>query len=347
MINVENSDSKKYNIAIAGATGLVGRTFLQVLHERNFPIGKLRLLASGRSAGKILKFGNSEIEVEELNDQSFNECDIALFSAGGEISRKFAPIAARSGCIVVDNSSAWRQHELVPLIVPEVNPKALKNHNGIIANPNCSTIQLVVALKPLSDMYNLHRVVISTYQAIGGAGQRGLTQFEAELRGETPTVRISTQRLAFNTVFHEIKNVFENSFEEQKMQMETRKILDIKDLPIAVTCVRVPVRVGHGIAACIEFEKDFEITDLVNIIAKAPGVEIVDSPDIELYPTPLLAEGKDAVYVGRIRRDDSVKSGVQIWIVADNVRKGAATNAVQIAELIVEGQLFNYNKNVF
>ena len=322
------------NVAIVGATGLVGRTMLRVLEERATPISSLTLLASARSVGTQLPFRGEMLTVQELCADSFAGIDVALFSCGGTLSTQFAPIAAAAGCIVIDNSSAWRMHQDVPLVVPEVNPADAYTHNGIIANPNCSTIELVVALQPIIQRWGCRRLVVSTYQSPSGAGQQGIDQLAAELAGREPERRITPHRLAGNTVFHTINAIDESSEEEQKMIRETRRILHMPELRMAVTCVRVPVVGGHGESIAIETEQPCTPDDARALLASSPGVVVRDEPQNGVYPTPAEADGTDPVYVGRIRRDDSVENGLLMWIVADNLRKGAATNAVQILELL-------------
>jgi aspartate-semialdehyde dehydrogenase len=322
------------NVAIVGATGLVGRTMLRVLEERATPISSLTLLASARSVGTQLPFRGEMLTVQELRADSFAGIDVALFSCGGTLSTQFAPIAAAAGCIVIDNSSAWRMHPDVPLVVPEVNPADAYTHNGIIANPNCSTIELVVALQPIIQRWGCQRLVVSTYQSPSGAGQQGIDQLAAELAGREPERRITQHRLAGNTVFHTINAIDESSEEEQKMIRETRRILHMPSLRMAVTCVRVPVVGGHGESIAIETEQPCTPDDARTLLASSPGVVVRDEPQNGVYPTPAEADGTDPVYVGRIRRDDSVENGLLMWIVADNLRKGAATNAVQILELL-------------
>lgn len=326
--------SNVINVAIVGATGLVGRTMLRVLEERATPISSLTLLASARSAGTELMFRGEKLTVHELTAESFAGIDVALFSCGGTLSTQFAPIAAASGCVVIDNSSAWRMHPDVPLVVPEVNPADAYTHNGIIANPNCSTIELVVALQPIVKHWGCRRIVVSTYQSPSGAGQQGMDQLTAENTGREPERRITTHRLAGNTVFHTINALNGPSEEEQKMIRETRRILHMPDLRMAVTCVRVPVVGGHGESVAIETEQPCTPDEARALLTESPGVAVLDEPQNHVYPTPVGADGTDPVYVGRIRRDDSVENGLLLWIVADNLRKGAATNAVQILELL-------------
>ena len=331
---------KKVNVALVGATGMVGRTFIKVLEERNFPIDNVYLFSSAKSAGTTVNLFGKDIVVEELNENSFDDknIQIALFSAGGSISAKYAPIAASKGVIVVDNSSQWRMHPEVPLVVPEVNPEAVKNHKGIIANPNCSTIQAMVPLKPLHDKYGLKRVVYSTYQAVSGSGVRGVQDLEDGIQGKPNT--FYPHPIAFNCLPH-IDVFEENGYtkEEIKMINETLKILDDSNIKVTATTVRVPVRGAHSESINLEFNKSFELEDVFNILKNTEGVVVVDNPANNEYPLAINAEGHDEVYVGRIRRDFSVDNGINMWVVADNIRKGAATNAVQIAELLLKYDL--------
>ncbi|NLD47205.1 MAG: aspartate-semialdehyde dehydrogenase [Clostridiaceae bacterium] len=327
---------KKVNLAVVGATGMVGRTFLKVLEERNLPIENIYFFSSSRSAGSTITFNGKDYKVEELTENSFDRgIDIALFSAGGGTSEKFAPIAASKGCVVVDNSSQWRMDPTVPLVVPEVNPGDISWHKGIIANPNCSTIQAVVALKPLHDKYKIKRIVYSTYQAVSGAGMKGYSDLENGLKGEAP--QKFTHPIAGNCLPH-IDVFLPDGYtkEEIKMVNETRKILGDQNLKITATTVRVPVFNGHSESINVEFEKQFDLDELKEVLAKAPGIIVQDDPQNNVYPMPLNASGKDETFVGRIRRDDSVESGVNLWVVADNIRKGAATNAVQIAQELIK-----------
>jgi aspartate-semialdehyde dehydrogenase len=327
--------SKNYNVAILGASGLVGRNMLKVLIENDFPINKLKLLASERSAGQEIDYKGTKILVEAVNENSFDGIDLALFSPGKTAAIKWAPFAVKSGAIVVDNSSGWRMDPSVPLVVPEVNPHHLKSHNGIIANPNCSTIQMVVALKPIADKFGLKRVVVSTYQSITGAGQNGINHLNAELAGNEPEKRISKHKIAFNTVFHSIDSPDGYSEEEIKMVNETRKIMDLPELKITVTCVRVPIIGGHGESINIELDKPATVYEIRETLKNFPGIILIDNPLDQEYPTVQLADNTNPVYVGRIRKDDSKENAFNIWVVADNVRKGAATNAVQIAEELI------------
>ena len=332
--------SKKYNVAVVGATGLVGQTFLKVLKERNFPVENLYLYASARSAGKVVNWGGKEYTVIELKDENIKEdIDVALFSAGGGISKEFAPKFRDKGAIVVDNSSAWRMDKDIPLVVPEANPEALKNHRGIIANPNCSTIQVMPILKVLQDKYGLKRVIYSTYQAVAGAGKKGLDDLENNLQGK-PSTNFPHQ-IAFNALPH-IDVFLENGYtkEEEKMINETRKILSLPNLKVTATCVRIPVKFGHGVSVNVELEKPFELEDVIKAFEEKEGVIVQNDGKNKVYPMPITAQDTDEVYVGRIRRDDTVDNGLNLWVVADNIRKGAATNTIQIAEtLIKEGAL--------
>jgi aspartate-semialdehyde dehydrogenase len=315
---------------------MVGRKFLQVLEERQLPAENYYLFASARSAGTKVPFMGREYEIEELTETCFDgkDIDIALFSAGAGVSRQFSPIAAGKGIVVIDNSSAWRMDPSVPLVVPEVNPGDILKQKGIIANPNCSTIQAVVALKPLHDRYRIKRIVYSTYQAVSGAGMAGYSDLERGIRGEAP------QKFPYpifgNCLPH--IDVFTDSGytkEEIKMIEETKKIMGDYSLKITATTVRVPVFHGHSESINVEFEKQYELPELKQALADAEGVVLVDDPANNCYPMPIHAEDKDEVFVGRVRRDESIESGVNLWVVADNIRKGAATNAVQIAQRLI------------
>lgn len=329
---------KSYKLAIVGATGLVGRTALKVLDEFNLPISEYVFFASKNSAGTTLYFKNKEYTVYELKDDSFDQgFDFAIFSAGADTAKHFAPIAASKGCIVVDNSSAFRMDNNVPLVVPEVNPKEIFKNNGIIANPNCSTIQAVVALKPLDDKYGIKRVVYSTYQAVSGAGQKGIKDFENGIKGEAPQ---KFPYPIFNNCIPQIDVFLDNGYtkEEMKMINETRKILSKPDLKITATTVRVPVINSHSESINVEFEKNFNLQDLINTLKRSDGIIVKDDIKSEIYPLALDATGNNEVFIGRIRRDDSVPYGINMWVVADNIRKGAATNAVQIVKKLIEGK---------
>lgn len=323
--------------AIVGATGLVGGTFLKVLEERNLRVDSYTLFASGRSKGKEVEFMNKKYVVEELTENSFidTKFDYALFSAGTKISEKYAPIAASTGCIVIDNSSCFRMKEHVPLVVPEVNPEDIEKNTGIISNPNCSTIQAVVALKPLHDKYKIKRVVYSTYQAVSGAGQKGIQDLVETQNGGEPT---KFPYIISNNCLPHIDVFLENDYtkEEMKMIEETRKILHAPELAITATTVRVPVLNCHSESINIEFEEEFDILDVKQILSYSDGIVVLDDPAKNIYPINTFVDGKDEVFVGRIRRDYSIKNGLNIWVVADNVRKGAATNAVQILEKILQ-----------
>ncbi len=339
-------------IAVIGATGLVGQTVLKVLEEKNLPISEYAFLASKRSCNKKILFFGKEYIVKELTDTSFDEnFNYAIFCAGSEVSRKFAPIATSKGCIVIDNSSYFRMDYNVPLIVPEVNPEDIKNHHGIIANPNCSTIQAVVALKPLDDNYSIKRIVYSTYQAVSGAGYKGVMDLKNGISNFLATndgidlLKNSNQNYElqkfplpiFSNCLPHIDVFLENGYtkEEEKMINETRKILKKPNLKITATTVRVPVFNSHSECINVEFEKDFNLYDLKGILKSSPGIILKDDFQDEVYPTTLDTNGQDKVFVGRVRRDYSVKFGINLWVVADNVRKGAASNAVQILERLI------------
>lgn len=326
---------KKVNLAVVGATGMVGRTFLKVLAEKKLPIDNFYVMASKRSAGSKIEFDGKEYIVEELTENSFDKhIDIALFSAGGSISAVFAPIAASKGCIVIDNSAQWRMDPTVPLVVPEVNPEDIKWNKGIIANPNCSTIQAMVALKPLDNKYKIKRVVYSTYQAVSGAGVAGWNDLENGLKGEAP--KKFPHPIANNCLPH-IDVFMENGYtkEEMKMIWETQKILHNENMKVTATTVRVPVFNSHSESVNVEFENPFDLNELKEILSKSPGLIVEDDPQNNIYPLAINSAGHDDVYIGRIRRDESVDNGLNFWVVADNIRKGAATNAIQIAEIII------------
>ncbi|MCD7778250.1 MAG: aspartate-semialdehyde dehydrogenase [Clostridiales bacterium] len=330
---------KKVNLAVVGATGMVGRTFLKVLEEKQLPIENIWFFASKRSAGSKITFNGKEYTVEELDEHSFDRgIDIALFSAGGGTSEIYSPIAAAKGCVVIDNSSAWRMDPEVPLVVPEVNPEDVKWNKGIIANPNCSTIQAVVALKPLDDAFTIKRVVYSTYQAVSGAGRAGWEDLENGLKGEAP--KKFPHPIANDCLPHiDVFTPGGYTKEEIKMIDETRKILHKPDLRVTATCVRVPVFNSHSESINVEFEKPFSMKEIVAALTGAPGIVIENDSANDEYPLAINATGTDEVYVGRIRRDNSVRNGINIWVVADNIRKGAASNAVQIAEYMIKNDL--------
>lgn len=328
---------KKYKLAIVGATGLVGRTALKVLEEKNFPNFEYKLFCSKKSAGTKIEFLGQEYEAYELTENSFDEgFDFAIFSAGGETSKKFAPIAASKGCIVIDNSSCFRMDKNVPLVVPEVNPEDIKLNKGIIANPNCSTIQAVVALKPLDDKYKIKRIVYSTYQAVSGAGKKGLEDLLT--KASYPDLKKFPHPIYNNCLPH-IDVFMDDGYtkEEHKMINETRKILGKPDLRITATTVRVPVENCHGESINVEFENDFDLNEVRNILQNSDGVVLYDDPSQNAYPLASIANGRDEVFVGRLRRDFSQPNSLNFWCVADNIRKGAASNAIQIMEKIIKG----------
>lgn len=333
---------KQYKFALVGATGVVGRMAREVLAEKKLPIAEYVFFSSARSAGSKIEFLGKEYIVKELKDDSFDEkFDFAIFSAGGDTSKKFAPIAAQKGCIVIDNSSAFRMDEDVPLVVPEVNPEKIKENKGIIANPNCSTIQAVVALKPLDEKYKIKRVVYSTYQAVSGAGLAGITDLENGIKAYKEQDNYELQKFPypiFNNCLPHIDVFLDNGYtkEEEKMINETRKILNNYELPVTATTVRVPVFNSHSESINIEFEKEFELEELINTLKKSKGITVQDNPNENIYPLAINSNNHDEVFVGRIRRDFSVKSGVNLWVVADNIRKGAASNAIQILEKIIK-----------
>jgi aspartate-semialdehyde dehydrogenase len=332
---------KRYIVAVVGATGAVGNEMIKTLSQRNFPVETLRLFASERSEGKTLEFNDKKISVEALKDTSFKGIDIALFSAGAERSKIWAPVAAKSGCVVVDNSSQWRMDPEVPLVVPEVNPHDLKKHKGIIANPNCSTIQMVVVLKPIHDAAKIKRVVVTTFQAVSGTGQKAINELMQQttdlLNFKEIQCNVYPYQIAFNVLPH-IDKFLENGYtkEEMKMVNETRKIMGDNSIRLTATTVRVPVFRSHSESLNIETEKKLSPNEVRAILSKAPGVIVYDVPEKNIYPIPLNVAGKDETYVGRIREDESIENGINIWIVADNLRKGAALNAVQIAEKLIE-----------
>ena len=356
--------SKGYRVAVVGVTGEVGKTFLKVLAERDFPVSELIPIASARSRGKKITFKGREYTVRALEDfDSFKGIDIALFSAGGGTSKEWAPKFAADGAVVVDNSSAWRMEPDVPLVVPEVNPEDVKGHKGIIANPNCSTIQMVVALKPIYDEAGIKNVVVSTYQAVSGAGAKavadlvkqtlawvealkelGAEEISPELLQEInkrlPKAEKFPHQIAFNALPH-IDRFFEDGYtrEENKMLFETRKIMHDENINVSATCVRVPVFYGHSESVSVQTEKEISPERAREVLSKAPGVIVIDNPQNNEYPLPIYAAGKDEVFVGRIREDRVFKPGLNMWVVADNIRKGAATNAVQIAELLIKYSL--------
>ena len=337
---------KQFNVAVAGATGAVGNQMIACLEERNFPVKFIKFLASHRSAGCKLKFRDKEIKVEELKEDSFKGIDIAIFSAGGGPSKKFAPCAAKDGCIVVDNSSAWRMDSEVPLVIPEVNPDAIKDYTnkGIIANPNCSTIQMLVALYPIYKKCGIKRIVVSTYQAVSGTGLKAIEelfdQTKAILNFQDSEAKVYPHQIAFNCLPH-IDIFLENGYtkEEMKMVLETRKIFGDENIGVTATAVRVPVFYSHSESINIETKEHISADEVKELLSKASGVKVLDDPEKNLYPLAVKAAGTDLTYVGRIREDESIANGINLWVVADNIRKGAATNAVQIAEILAKDYL--------
>ncbi len=335
---------QEYRVGVVGATGAVGREMIKVLEQRKFPVKELKLFASAKSVGIKLSFRGEEISVQELKEDSFDGLDIALFSAGSTVSKKFAPIAAKKGCVVVDNSSAWRMDPEVPLVVPEVNPGDLYDHKNIIANPNCSTIQMVVALKPLHDVAKIKRIVVSTYQAVSGTGQKAIEELQSQVRAlfnmQEPECKVYPYQIAFNCLPH-IDVFLDNDYtkEEMKMVNETKKIMGDYSIKVTATTVRVPVFYGHSESINVEFKNKITAKEARAILSQAPGVKVLDNPKENIYPMPIFAAGEDEVFVGRIRDDDTVEYGLNLWVVADNLRKGAALNAVQIAEELIKREL--------
>ncbi|OEU45531.1 MAG: aspartate-semialdehyde dehydrogenase [Desulfobacterales bacterium S7086C20] len=338
--------SKLFNVAVAGATGAVGTQMLTCLEERGFPVKGLKPLATAKSAGRKLRFKGGEVEVEELTESSFQGVDIAIFSAGGAASERFAPIAAKDGCVVVDNSAAWRMDPDVPLVIPEVNPHATAGYRnkGIVANPNCSTIQMIVALAPIHRKVGIKRVVVSTYQAVSGTGKKAIDelheQTKAILDSVQPEAKVYPHTIAFNCLPH-IDVFLENGYtkEEMKMVHETRKILEDDSIGVTATTVRVPVFFSHSESINIETHEPITADGVRELLVNAPGVTVVDNPSKNIYPMAIDAAGKDDTLVGRIRGDDSIANGINMWVVSDNIRKGAATNAVQIAEILARDYL--------
>lgn len=331
---------EKYTFAVVGATGAVGNEMISILEERDFPIENVRFFASERSEGILLKFKGQDIPVETLKEDSFYGIDIALFSAGAERSKIWAPIAVRSGCVVIDNSSQWRMNPDVPLVVPEVNPHDLKWHKGIIANPNCSTIQMVVPLKPIHDIAKIKRIVVTTFQSVSGTGKKAmdelLQQTVALLNFKDIEIKVYPHQIAFNVLPH-IDKFLENGYtkEEMKMVNETKKIMGDFSIKITATTVRVPVFRGHSESVNIETEKKITAEEVRELLIKSQGVVVVDNPEKNEYPLPIYVSGKNEVFVGRIREDESIENGINMWIVSDNLRKGAALNAIQIAEELI------------
>ena len=333
---------KQYNVAIAGVTGAVGQVFLSILEERNFPVKNLVALASARSIGKIIKFKGEKIEIKELRENAFKDVEIALFSAGASRSIEFAPYAVDSGAVVIDNSSAFRMNEDVPLVVPEVNPADIFKHNGIIANPNCSTIIMAVAIKPVYDISPIKRIVVSTYQAVSGAGAKAIVELEEQTKkimcegNSNFACSVFPVQIAFNVIPH-IDVFLDNGYtkEEMKMHNETRKIFNDYNMNVSATTVRVPVFTSHSESLNIETNKKVTVEQVKKALEKAPGIKLKDDFKNCIYPTPLDSSGKDEVYVGRIREDFSVENGINMWVSGDQLRKGAALNAIQIAEILI------------
>jgi aspartate-semialdehyde dehydrogenase len=337
---------KTYSVAVVGATGAVGNEMIKILEERKFPVGSVKLLASERSLGKYLEFNGKDVPVEVLNENSFAGVQIGLFSAGGSTSEKFAPIAAKAGCVVIDNTSAFRMVPDIPLVVPEVNPEAIAQYTnkGIIANPNCSTIQMVVALKPIHDAVRIKRIVVSTYQAVSGTGKKAIDelaeQTKALMNFKEAKVSVYPYQIAFNCL-PQIDVFTDNGYtkEEMKMINETKKIMNDPSINVTATTVRVPVFYAHSESVNIETEKKITADEVKVLMSKAPGVVLVDNPANREYPMAIHAAGKDDTFVGRIREDESIPNGINMWIVSDNIRKGAALNAVQIAEILIQKYL--------
>ena len=343
------SNQKLYNVAVVGATGAVGEQIIKILETRNFPINNVKFLSSARSAGKKLTFKGQEYVLEEAKPESFDGVEIALFSAGGDVSKVLAPEAAKRGAVCIDNTSAFRMDPNTPLVVPEVNPEQIKEHNGIIANPNCSTIQMVAALKPLHDRYTIKRIIVSTYQAVSGAGARAIQETLRQTRAVLDEQEVNPDvlpvgglpvkhQIAFNAI-PQIDKFTENgyTYEEMKMTNETKKIMGDDSIEVSATCVRIPVIYGHSESVYVEFEQQFDVEEVKSLLADAPGVTLVDDPANQQYPLATDAAGKPDVFVGRIRRDITSEKGLNMWIVSDNLLKGAAWNAVQIAEYIAKG----------
>ena len=329
----------KYNVAVAGATGTVGRKMLEILEERKFPVATLKALASAKSVGQTLTFNGGPVTVEELNENSFEGVDISLFSAGASVSRQFAPSAVKSGCIVIDNSSAFRMEPDVPLVVPEVNPDAINSNAGIIANPNCSTIQMVVVLKPIHDKFKIKRVVVSTYQSVSGSGQKAIKELQNQIKnlldGKTAELNVYPHQIAFNCIPH-IDIFLDNGYTKEEMKMidETRKILGDPSIMVSPTTVRVPVFYSHSESINVETLRPINAREVRELLSGMDGIRVTDNPETNEYPLAIDGAGKDEVFVGRIRDDISCKNAINFWVVSDNLRKGAALNAVQIAEYL-------------
>lgn len=329
------------HVAIVGATGAVGVEMIKTLEKRNFPVGELTLLASARSVGKTLPYKGNQIAIKELTKDAFKGIDIALFSAGGSISKEFAPIAAAAGCVVIDNSSAFRQDDSVPLVVPEINGEDIKKHKGIIANPNCTTAITLMALYPLHQRFGVKRIFASSYQAVSGTGAKALEELERQVgqivRGEPVTKEVYPHQIAFNVLPH-VDSFLESGYtkEEMKMQNEGRKIMHHPDFKASVTCVRVPVYRAHSVAVSAEFEKPVDVAEALEVLQRAPGLDVVDKPEKKEYPLPLSAAGRYNCAVGRLRKDCALENGLAFWVAGDQLLKGAALNAVQIAEELIK-----------
>ena len=329
----------QYNVAVAGATGAVGRKMLEILEERKFPVATLKALASAKSVGQTITFNGGPVTVEELNENSFEGVDISLFSAGASVSRQFAPSAVKSGCIVIDNSSAFRMEPDVPLVVPEVNPDAINSNAGIIANPNCSTIQMVVVLKPIHDKFKIKRVVVSTYQSVSGSGQKAIKELQNQIKnlldGKTAKLNVYPHQIAFNCIPH-IDIFLDNGYTKEEMKMidETRKILGDPSIMVSPTTVRVPVFYSHSESINVETLRPINAREVRELLSGMNGIRVIDNPETNEYPLAIDGAGKDEVFVGRIRDDISCKNAINFWVVSDNLRKGAALNAVQIAEYL-------------
>ena len=334
---------KKYNVAVVGAIGVVGREMVKMLEQRDFPVNRLIPMDRPASKGQYIMFNGENIAVEVAAKGAFKNVDIAFFSAGGPASLLLAPIAVEEGCTVVDNSSAWRMDDKCPLVVPEVNPQDLDWHKGIIANPNCSTIQMMVALKPIHDEYTIKRIVVSTYQAVSGSGQAGINELNQQskdyMTGDEITNDVYPHQIYFNAI-PQIDVFTENGYtkEEMKMVNETKKIMD-KNIEVSPTAVRIPVFRGHSESINIETERPMEVEDVMKLLKAAPGIKVMDDPEKSLYPLAIHAEGKDDVFVGRIRKDYSVENGLNMWVVSDNLLKGAALNSIQIGETLIKRNL--------
>jgi len=337
-------ERKEYNVAVVGVTGAVGNEMISILEERKFPVKNLRFLASERSEGKSLEFKGQKFIVKTLTKDSFSDIDIALFSAGGSRSEEFAPAAVKAGAVVVDNTSAFRMDPEVPLVVPEVNSHAISKHKGIIANPNCSTIQMVVALKPIHDIAKIKRVVVSTYQAVSGTGKKAIDELSTQTRAifnlQEVICNVYPHQIAFNCLPH-IDVFFDSGYtkEEIKMVNETKKIMEDDSIAVTATTVRVPVFHSHSESINIETEKKITAEEAREVLSKAPGIKVIDNPKNLEYPLAIDAAGKDEVFVGRIREDESIEKGLNLWVVSDNLRKGAALNAIQIAEVMIRDGL--------